>query len=122
MAEMGIIFVSSVGARHELSERLRRLGAIGWRMKPVPQSALYNSLMNLRARPADGGTKGGGTPGRPRNGTSAGRWQLSKVLRLPEDRKLKALFAEDHPIKLARLGVIVKCCGSAGHDQAASRG
>lgn len=103
LAETGIIFISSVGARHDFAARLRGLEASGWLMKPVPQSVLYNSLMNVLAPRAEEKAVEGRAVAR--NGASAGRWQPAKVLKLPEDRKLRALVAEDNPInqKLARL-------------------
>jgi two-component system sensor histidine kinase/response regulator len=82
---------------------LRGLEASGWLMKPVSESVLYDSMMNLLAPRAEEQAVEGRAAAR--NGAPAGRGRPAKVFKLPEGRKLRVLVAEDNPInqKLARL-------------------
>jgi two-component system, sensor histidine kinase and response regulator len=102
LAKIAIIFVSSVGSRHEFGARLRGLEVGGWLMKPIPQSSLYDALVKLLSR-ADGGDEDRRPDGTDR--ALARPSHLAEALNLPGNRKLRALVAEDNPInlKLARL-------------------
>lgn len=106
LAQIPVIFVSSVGMRADFAPRLSGLDIAGWLMKPIPQSSLYNELIRVLTASENGGE------------TSE---QLSRPeappmshFTLPPGVDGHVLLAEDNPInqkvaklQLAKLGLHV---------------
>jgi CheY-like chemotaxis protein len=101
LGSAAIIFVSSVGSRRAFGKRLQGLDQCQWLMKPVPRSTLHNALTKALASDA--------VDAQPAPGHRAGRAineeRIATPLKMPGNRRLKALIAEDNPInqKVARL-------------------
>lgn len=112
LAMSTVIFISSAGSRNEFRARLRGLDVCEWLMKPVPQSALYNALVKALAPACSTGPDSdpahtNGSPVEPAR---------SGDLKLPANRRLRVLLAEDNPInqklakfQLAKLGMDIDC-------------
>ncbi|HTQ25951.1 MAG TPA: response regulator [Candidatus Binataceae bacterium] len=111
LAATGLILVSSVGTAQDFAQRLQGLEVDAWLTKPIPQSLLYNALLNAlvhkqRTRPEKQSVA-------MADSASA---EPSSRAKLPAGRRLRVLLAEDNSInqkmakfQLKKMGVEVDC-------------
>ncbi|HEY2526074.1 MAG TPA: response regulator, partial [Candidatus Binataceae bacterium] len=122
-AAPAVILVSSVGTAKDFAQRLQGLDVDAWLTKPIPQSALYNALLNAlvhkqQLRPEE------------QPAAAAAHSALaepSSRAKLPAGRKLRVLLAEDNPInqklakfQLKKMGVKVDCVSNGREAVAAA--
>jgi two-component system sensor histidine kinase/response regulator len=102
LASTAVILISSVGPSEALRARLHGIEVGDWLMKPVPQSFLYESLAKALAHadekvaPAQKHLK------------STARPIVGKRLRIPADRKVRILVAEDNALNLKLTKLLLK--------------
>jgi len=112
LAATAVILISSVGSSNEFRARLKGVKIGGWLSKPVPQSSLYNAFVKVLVRRDDGEPN----PQAVYAEHFSAEPSRNRELKLPAERKLRVLLAEDNPInrklakfQLKKLGVDVDC-------------
>ena len=111
LAATAVILVSSVGRATDSRSRLQGLDVGGWLTKPVPQSSLYNALVDVLVR----GNEIESDARASRTADASARPPKGK-LKPTAGHKIRVLLAEDNPInqklakfQLKKLGVEVDC-------------